>query len=115
LVLTIYGGLLLAIALLRLWIWLYATGRPHLLFEPVDADLRRAGVLLVVVPIALYIVAIVLAHLGKVGPVFSLAIYAIVPLLYFATIIFTPPQLRPILKHTTPGGSAGSGDEPEPH
>jgi uncharacterized membrane protein len=114
LVLTIYGGLLLAIALLRLTIWLYATNRPHLLFEPVDEDLRRAGELLVVVPIALYVVAIVLAHVGKLGPVVSLAIYAIVPVLYFVTIIFTPPQLRPILKHTTPIGSAGSADERGP-
>jgi uncharacterized membrane protein len=114
LVLTIYGGLLLAIALLRLTIWLYATSRPHLLFEPVDEDLRRSGVLLVVVPIGLYALAMALAHVGKVGPVLSLAIYAIVPVLYFATIIFTPPQLRPILKHTTSIGGVGSGDERGP-
>src|SRR4029078_8333420 len=34
--LTIYGGLLLAIAVMRLVIWLYATSRTHLLFAPAD-------------------------------------------------------------------------------
>jgi len=110
LVLTIYGGLLLTIALLRLWIWLYATGRPHLLFEPVSTSLRRAGVTLVIVPISLYVLAIVLAWFGRVGAGISLGIYALIPLLYFATIIFTPPQLRPLLKHGTSGGADGSHD-----
>ena len=108
--LTIYGGLLLAIALLRLWIWLYATKRPHLLFEPVEVELRRAGVLLVIVPISLYVVAIVLANVGKVGAGISLAIYGLVPVLYFATIIFTPPQLRPLLKHAVSSDAPGPDD-----
>jgi uncharacterized membrane protein len=107
--LTIYGGLLLAIAVMRLVIWLYATSRPHLLFEPVGRELRRAGVLLVIVPITLYVVAIVLAQVGNIEQDVSLVIYALVPVLYFATIIFTPPQLRPFLEHT-PEGGAGSGD-----
>jgi len=107
--LTIYGGLLLAIAVMRLVIWLYATSRPHLLFEPVGRELRRAGVLLVIVPITLYVVAIVLAQVGNIEQDVSLVIYALVPVLYFATIIFTPPQLRPFLEHTSEGG-AGSGD-----
>jgi TMEM175 potassium channel family protein len=108
--LTIYGGLLLVIALMRLVIWMYATSRPHLLFEPVGRELRRAGVLLVVVPIAFYIVAIVLAQAGHVAEDVSLVIYALVPVLYFVTIIFTPPQLRPFLHHSTPSGIAGPGD-----
>ena len=106
--LTIYGGLLLAIAVMRLVIWLYATGRPHLLFEPVGRELRRSGVLLVVVPISLYVAAIVLAQVGNIGQDVSVVIYALVPVLYFVTIIFTPPQLRPFLEHTR--DSAGSGD-----
>ena len=106
--LTIYGGLLLAIAVMRLVIWLYATSRPHLLFEPVDRELRRSGVLLVVVPISLYVAAIVLAQVGNIGQDVSVVIYALVPVLYFVTIIFTPPQLRPFLEHTR--DSAGSGD-----
>jgi uncharacterized membrane protein len=110
LALTIYGGLLLAIALMRLTIWLYATSRPHLLFEPVGEELRRAGVLLVVVPIVLYLVAIALAYVGKAGAYVSLAIYGLVPVLYFATIIFTPPQLRPLLKHAPPNAAADTDD-----
>jgi uncharacterized membrane protein len=107
--LTIYGGLLLAIALMRLVIWLYATSRPHLLFEPVGRELRRSGMLLVIVPISLYIAAIVLAQVGTVGQDLSVVIYALVPVLYFVTIIFTPPQLRPFLEHT-PDDGAGPGD-----
>ena len=106
--LTIYGGLLLAIAVMRLVIWLYATSRPHLLFEPVDRELRRSGVLLVIVPISLYVAAIVLAQVGNIGQDVSVVIYALVPVLYFVTIIFTPPQLRPFLERTR--DSAGSGD-----
>jgi uncharacterized membrane protein len=106
--LTIYGGLLLAIALMRLVIWLYATSRPHLLFEPVGRELRRSGVLLVIVPISLYVVAIVLAQAGNIGQDVSVVIYALVPVLYFVTIIFTPPQLRPFLEHTR--DSDGSRD-----
>jgi len=111
--LTIYGGLLLAIALLRLWIWLYATNRPRLLFEPVDEELRKAGVMLVVVPICLYVVAIVVAQLGRAGAAISLAIYALIPVLYFVTIIFTPPELRLLTGHRRASENGGSGDEPD--
>ena len=37
-------ALLLAVAATRLGIWWYATGRSHLLYEPIDAPSRRAGV-----------------------------------------------------------------------
>ena len=37
--LRIYGLLLVAIALTRLLVWLYATNRPHLLFDPIDPEL----------------------------------------------------------------------------
>ena len=111
--LTIYGGLLLAIALLRLWIWLYATNRPRLLFEPVDDELRKAGVYLVLVPICLDVVAIGVAQLGTVGQAISLAIYGLIPVLYFLTIIFTPPELRLLEKHKPSRDDARSGDEPD--
>jgi hypothetical protein len=52
----------------------------------------------------------VVAQLGKVGASASLAIYALIPALYFATILFTPPQLRPLL-HTKSDGGGGSRDE----
>jgi hypothetical protein len=50
----------------------------------------------------------VLAQVGNIGQDVSVVIYALVPVLYFVTIIFTPPQLRPFLEHTR--DSAGSGD-----
>lgn len=75
-----YGVLLLLIALARLSVWLYATNRPHLLFEPISRRTKTVGVLITAVPAALYVVAILIAN-G--APVASLAIYAAVPVLYF--------------------------------
>lgn len=81
--LGMYGFLLLAVAATRLGIWWYATGQPHLLFEPIDAESRRDGVWLVAVPAAAYLVAIVLA--GP-APVASRVIYAAVPAGYFVLV-----------------------------
>ena len=88
----LYGSLLLAMALTRLMIWLYATNRPHLLYEPVDHRSRVFGVLLVVVPITLYVSAILLAG---VSPRASVAIYASVPVLYFVSVIVTRTTAPP--------------------
>jgi len=41
--LRIYGLLLVAIALMRVVIWLYATSRPHLLWQRLDDRQRREG------------------------------------------------------------------------
>lgn len=82
--LRIYGVVLLLIALTRLTVWLYATNRPHLLFEPVDRRTRTAGALLVAIPAAIYTVAILIS---EAAPGASLAIYAGVPVLYFIGIV----------------------------
>ncbi len=81
--LRMYGFILLAIAVTRLGIWAYATGRPHLLFAPMDPQSRRAGFAVVVVPAAVYALAIIFA---SAAPTASLAIYGVVPILYFAGI-----------------------------
>jgi uncharacterized membrane protein len=44
--LRIYGLLLVAIAVMRVGMWLYATNRPHLLWERLDDRQRRAGLAL---------------------------------------------------------------------
>ncbi len=75
-----YGVLLVLIALTRLTVWLYATNRGHLLFEPIDRRARTVGVLITAVPAALYVLAILIA---RSAPTASLAIYAAVPVLYF--------------------------------
>jgi uncharacterized membrane protein len=82
--LRIYGMVLLLIALTRLTVWLYATNRPHLLFEPVDRRTRTVGALLVAIPAAIYTVAILIS---EAAPGASLAIYAGVPVLYFIGIV----------------------------
>jgi uncharacterized membrane protein len=91
--LTLYGFLLLAIALTRLFIWVYATNRPRLMSEPIDRRSRRRGALLVLLPAALYVLAILFAG---TAPIASLWIYAGAPILYFVALIVTrtaaPPE-----------------------
>ena len=77
--LEIYGWLLVAIALTRVWMFWYGTGRPHLLYEPIDRRSRVLGVVIVAVPALVYLAAIVLA--GS-APRVSLWIYGVVPLIY---------------------------------
>jgi uncharacterized membrane protein len=81
--LRIYGLILVAIAVMRVVIWLYATNRPHLLWQRLDDRQRRAGLTLTVFPGLFYLLAILVA---VVAPGVSLAIYAGVPLLYFLSI-----------------------------
>jgi uncharacterized membrane protein len=78
--LRMYGLVLLFIALTRLAVWLYATNRPHLLFEVIGRRSRRVGALIAAVPAVLYIFAILISESSPTG---GLAIYAAVPVLYF--------------------------------
>jgi uncharacterized membrane protein len=82
--LRLYGIQLLLIAITRLIIWLYATNRPHLLYEPISRRTKTVGVLIVAVPTALYVLAILIA---ESAPEASLAIYAGAPVLYFIGIV----------------------------
>jgi len=68
---------------MRTVIWLYATGRPHLLWQRPDDRQRRAGLALAVFPGLVYLLAILLA---AAAPGVSLAVYAGIPLLYFLSI-----------------------------
>jgi uncharacterized membrane protein len=81
--LRIYGLLLVAIAIMRVVIWLYATNRPHLLWQPLDDRQRRAGLALNLYPGLVYLLAFLVA---KTAPRLSLMIYAGLPLLYFLSI-----------------------------
>jgi uncharacterized membrane protein len=81
--LRIYGLLLLTIGIMRVVIWLYATNRPHLLWQRLDDRQRRAGLALAVFPVLVYLIAFLVA---RVAPGASLAIYAAMPLLYFLSI-----------------------------
>ncbi len=82
--LRMYGFVLLLIALTRLVVWLYATNRPHLLFEPVSRRTRLVGALFTAVPAGLYTLAIIISDNL---PGASLAIYAGAPVLYFIVLI----------------------------
>ncbi len=93
--LRMYGFMLLAIALTRLFIWLYATNRPHLLYEPIDRRSRSFGVLLTMVPAAIYVVAILIAERA---PTASLVIYGGVIVLYLVGVV--------VARTTAPPGAA---------
>ena len=64
--------ILIAIALMRLAIWWYATERQHVLVAPLDARSRRLGFIIGAAPAGLYLIAIVIAH---TAPRVSLTIY----------------------------------------
>jgi uncharacterized membrane protein len=81
--LHIYGLVLLAIAVMRVVIWWYATSRPYLLWQRLDDRQRRAGLALAVFPGLIYLLAILVA---AAAPTLSLLIYAGAPVLYFLSI-----------------------------
>jgi uncharacterized membrane protein len=81
--LRIYGLLLVAIAVMRVVMWLYATNRRQLLWQRLDARQRRAGLALNVVPGLVYLLAFLVA---RRAPGVSLLIYAGMPALYFLSI-----------------------------
>jgi TMEM175 potassium channel family protein len=93
--LRMYGILLVAIVASRLAVWMYASGRLHILFVPVDPRSRRAEIALVAVPGIAYAIAIAVAN---AAPTASLLIYAAVPVLYFVAIT--------LVRTTAPPGSA---------
>ena len=81
--LRIYGLVLMAIGIMRLVIWLYATNRPAaLLWQQLDARQRRAGLALGVFPVLAYLLAFLVA---RSAPGLSLLIGAM-PVLYFLSI-----------------------------
>jgi uncharacterized membrane protein len=81
--LHLYGLVLMAIAVMRVVIWLYATSRPHLLWQRPDDRQRRAGLALAAFPALIYLLAILVA---AAAPTLSLLIYAGAPVLYFLSI-----------------------------
>ena len=81
--LRIYGLLLVSISVMRVVIWLYATNRPHLLWQRLDDRQRRAGLALNLYPGVVYLLAFLVA---RTAPGLSLLIYAAMPVLYFLSI-----------------------------
>src|SRR5262245_47378068 len=79
----IYGLVLVAIGVMRVAIWLYVTSRSQLLWQRLDDRQRRAGMALTGAPALVYLLATLVAGLA---PGVSLAIYGIMPVLYFVGI-----------------------------
>jgi uncharacterized membrane protein YhaH (DUF805 family) len=102
--------LLVAIAVMRVVIWWYATSRPHLLWQRLDDRQRRAGLALTAFPALIYLLAILVA---AAAPTVSLLIYASAPLLHFLSITVlrsgrnrdqeyaTSPDPRPPVRNLT--------------
>ena len=89
----IYGGLLVAISLTRLLVWVYATGKKYLLIAPIDQTSRRIGIAMVALPGFAYLLAVVLAYSA---PHVSIGIFYVVPVLYFLGVAIarasSPPE-----------------------
>jgi uncharacterized membrane protein len=81
--LHVYGAVLIAASLLRWILYAYVARRPELLFDPLTDRQRRVGGLLAAAPIAVYLLAMTLAH---AAPTVSRGLYFAVPLLYFGLI-----------------------------
>jgi uncharacterized membrane protein len=81
--LQLYGFMLMAIAGARLWVWHYATGRPYLLFAPLDAESRRSGMAIAGAPALGYGLAIVLA---EYSPTLALLVFVLLPAGYFVAV-----------------------------
>jgi uncharacterized membrane protein len=85
LALQAYGAALVAIAASRLVTWLYATNRPHLLYEPIGFAARRAGAMIVMLQGVIYAAAIFVSEYSIIVP---LVIYAATPAAYFLGVAF---------------------------
>jgi uncharacterized membrane protein len=81
--LHLYGVVLIAASLARVGLFHYVSRRPPLLWEPGSARGRRFGLAISAAPIALYVVAMLLAGFA---PAVSLAVYLAVPAAYFVLI-----------------------------
>jgi uncharacterized membrane protein len=87
-----YGSILVAIAVVRVAMWLYATKRSRLLYHPIDQRVRKAGILIIAVPGTIYAIALAIA---SAAPGVSVIIYAAAPVVYFAGVIFIRGQAPP--------------------
>jgi uncharacterized membrane protein len=81
--LHVYGFVLIAANLARVGLFHYVSTRPALLWEPGTPHTRRVGLAISAAPIALYLVAMLLA--GP-APSISLIVYLTVPAAYFVLI-----------------------------
>jgi uncharacterized membrane protein len=90
--LRLYGFLLVAVAVTRLCIWVYATGRPLLLVVPIDPRSRRLGIAVALGPGATYALAVMIA---PSSPTASLLIYGAVPVVYFIAITIARSSAPP--------------------
>jgi len=81
--LHLYGVVLIAASLLRSLLYGYLMRHPGLLCEPPSTKRRRVGALLAGAPIAVYLIAMLVA---SSAPQVSLLLYLAVPLLYLLLI-----------------------------
>jgi uncharacterized membrane protein len=83
LALRMFGLILMATSLARTAIWVYATGRPSVVHDPIDRASYWSGLALSVFPLVIYAAAFAIAGTSTGA---SLAVYASAPVLYFLTI-----------------------------
>ena len=82
--LHVYGAILIVTALARWLLYAYVMRRPELLYETPTSSHRRVGGALAAAPIAVYVVAMLVAPLSTS---LSLALYLLLPSLYLLLIL----------------------------
>ena len=100
LALHLYGLVLISVNLTRIWMYQYVSKRPALLWEPVSRRSRRVGLAISTSPIALYLLAMLLAD---PAPTASLFVYFAIPAAYF--VLITVLRDRPTTAHDASGFS----------
>lgn len=78
-----YGAVLVAASLMRTVLFRYLAGHPELLVQPMSGTGRTIGSAVAAAPVAVYGLAMAVASLS---PAVSLALYALMPLIYFLAI-----------------------------
>jgi len=76
---AVYGANLIAIGLVLLWHWMYATHRHRLVDPELDDRMNRFVIRRILIGPALFALAIVLSSLSAVA---SLILYVVAPLIY---------------------------------
>lgn len=85
LTLQLYGVVMVSVSVMRIAMSWYVARRPRLLWDPPDRRGMRIGLVVAATPIVVYVVAMAVAALS---PPVSVALYFLVPLLYFLLVTF---------------------------
>ena len=89
--LYLYGVVLIAVTLVRIWLYWYLHRHPALMWHEASEQTRRLGTITAAAPLLVYIVAMLVAD---ALPALSLLLYFGMPLLYLGLVAFLRTDRR---------------------